>query len=32
MGPADLLALVTVVFTGVIIFMCWLFVDREKKE
>lgn len=32
MGTADLLALVTIVFTGAIILMCWLFVDKERKR
>ncbi len=32
MGSADLLALVTVACTGAIMFMCWLFADKERKR
>ncbi len=32
MGTADLLTLVTVMFTGVVMLMCWLFADKEKKR
>ncbi len=32
MGPTELLALVTVVFTGAVMLMCWLFADKVKKR
>lgn len=32
MGPADLLVFETILLTGILMLLCWLFADKEKKE
>ncbi len=31
MGPTGLLVFTTVLLTGILMLMCWLFADKEKK-